>query len=76
MTVPFDVQAAHDQSTAELLHKHWYTVEEICELFRFSPQMVRNAVRNGELHATICDHHIYSVTREAVIAWLKERATQ
>ena len=76
MVVPFDVQLAHEESTAELLHKHWYTVEEICELFRFSPEMVRHAARTGELRATICDHHIYGIPREAVIAWLKERAAQ
>ena len=76
MAVAFDIQFAHEETIEELLHKEWYTVAEICELFRFSPLVVRRAARQGELHAIIVDHHIYGARREDLIAWLKERAAQ
>jgi len=76
MALAFDFQFAHDESIDELLHKEWYTVAEICELFRFSPLVVRRAARQGRLRATIVDHHVYGARREDLIAWLKERAAQ
>lgn len=74
MTVPFAVQQAHEESIEEIIHKEWLTVEEICELFRFSPYQVRSAVWHDELHATAFDHHVYWIRRDALIAWLKARA--
>ena len=76
MSQPYNTQHAHEESIEELLHKDWYTVEEICELFRFAPLTVRHAARQGELRATIIDHQIYSIRRDALLAWLKERAAQ
>jgi hypothetical protein len=76
MSVSFDIQVAHEESSAELLHKRWFTVAEICELFRFSPIVVRMAARHGELRAIIIDHHVYGARRENLLAWLKERAAQ
>lgn len=76
MTVPFDFQVAHEESSAELIRKGWYTVAEICELFRFSPIVVRMAARHGELRAVIIDHHVYGVRRTDLLAWLQQRAVQ
>ena len=76
MAVAFETQFAHEETIEELLHKQWYTVAEICELFRFSPLVVRRAARQGELHAAIIDHHVYGASRADLITWLKERAAQ
>lgn len=76
MPQPFERQFAREESIDELLHKEWYTVEEVCELFRFAPLTVRHAARQGELHATIIDHQIYGIRRGDLIDWLKARAAE
>ncbi len=73
MTVAFDLRFAREETIDELLHKQWYSVPEICELFRFSPATVRRAARSGELQATIIDHQVYGVRRDHLITWLRGR---
>jgi hypothetical protein len=74
MTVPFAVQLAREESCEELIHKERLTVEEVCELFRFLPELVREAVWRGELRAIAVDHHIYYIRRDALLDWLRARA--
>lgn len=67
---------AHEESWEELIHQQELTVEEVAELFRFSPDLVRHAVWNGELHARVLGHEICGIARADLIAWLKARAAE
>ena len=67
---------ARAESSEELIHKAEYTVEEVAELYRISPDLVRHAVRNGVLPARLAGHEILGIAREDVIAWAAQRADE
>ena len=67
---------AHEESWETLIHRQELTVDEVAELFRFSPDLVRHAVWNGELRARILGHEICGIARADLIAWLKARAEE
>jgi hypothetical protein len=69
----FRAREARAESSEELITKPELTVEEIAELFRFSPELIRHAVRAGELRARIIGHEICGVARGDLIAWLRAR---
>ena len=70
----FRTQQARAESSDELIHKHELTVEEVAELFRFPPDLVRHAVWNGELPARMHGHEICGIARTDLVAWLKARS--
>jgi excisionase family DNA binding protein len=60
-----------DQETVEELLRHAvYTPEELARLLEMSVYRIRHAAREGELRATIVDHHVLSIRREDVLDWL------
>ncbi len=71
MIVPYYLQQAREESVAEIIHKPTLTVEEICEILPFSPDVIRQAARRGELRAIMFDHHIYGIRRQDLIDWLR-----
>lgn len=70
----FRSREAHHESSEELIMKSELTVEEVAELFRFSPDLVRHAVWNGELRARRAGHEICGIARGELIAWLRARS--
>jgi hypothetical protein len=62
----FRSREARAESSQELITKPELTVEEIAELFRFSPELVRHAVRAGELRARVVGHEICGVAQRRV----------
>ena len=67
-------ERARHESSEELIHKAEFTVEEVAELYRISPDLVRHAIRNGHLPAQMAGHEIVSIGREDLIAWLATRS--
>lgn len=61
-------------SIDELLHRDQYQPEDLAELLNMDVDTIRQDAFSGDLQATILDHHIVSISREAVIAWLNDRA--
>jgi hypothetical protein len=55
-----------------LLHQDEYTVAELARLVDRDHHLIERAVFNGQLKATIVDHHIVSIKREDAIAWLSD----
>jgi len=70
------VRKAREESWGTLIQRQELTVEEVAELFRFSPDLVRHAVWNGELTARMLGHEICGIARADLIAWLKARAEE
>jgi excisionase family DNA binding protein len=60
-------------SVADLLRHEHYTPEELARLLDMSLYRIRHAAREGELPATIVDHHVLCIRREDVLAWLRVR---
>jgi excisionase family DNA binding protein len=67
---------AREESWETLIHQQALTVEEVAELFRFSPDLVRHAIWNGELRARMIGHEICDIARADLIAWLQARAKE
>lgn len=74
MSASSDEPRGREEMMEELMMKPSLSVEEVCQLYGFSPYLVRQAVRHGELRGTIVDHHIHGIRRDDLIMWLKERA--
>ena len=72
----YRLREAREESWETLIHQQELTVEEVAELFRFSPDLVRHAVWNGELPARMLGHEICGIARADLIAWLKSRAEE
>ena len=70
----FRSRLARAESSDELIHRHELTVEEVAELFRFPPDLIRHAVRDGELRARMLGHEICGIARTDLVAWLKARS--
>lgn len=69
------MSASHDRYN-ELLHREWYTVEELAELLDRSPNSVTTAVFEKRLHARVVDGHIIEITRHDALKWLAEEAAE
>lgn len=61
-------------SIYELLQRDRYTPAEVADLLGIDRHVVSRAAFSGELRARIVGHHIVSLRRDDVIAWLDERA--
>jgi len=57
-------------SLHELLLQDQYTPEEVAELLEIGLDVVRHAAFSGELRARIAEHHILSIRRDDVLAWV------
>jgi hypothetical protein len=60
-------------SIYELLQQDRYTLEEVSELLEIGPDVIRHAAFAGTLRAEIKGHHIISLQRDDVLAWLQTR---
>lgn len=58
----------------ELLHREWYTADELADLLDISPNRVKTAVFEGRLHAKVIDGHIVEITRHDALTWLANEA--
>lgn len=56
----------------ELLQHEIYTPEELARLLQMSLYRIRHAAREGDLRATIVDHHTICMRREDVLTWLRQ----
>jgi len=62
------------QSVEELLHKDFYSPEELALLLDMDVNAIRQAAYAGRLRAEIVDHDIIGIKREDAIAWLRAEA--
>ncbi|MGH2550197.1 MAG: hypothetical protein ACRDHN_12430 [Thermomicrobiales bacterium] len=69
------MSARHDRYD-ELLHREWYTANELAELLDLSPNSVTTAVFEKRLHATVIDGHILEITRHDALKWLADEARE
>jgi hypothetical protein len=60
----------------ELLHHDHYTCEELAELLDMDLHYVQHEALTGHLKAVLVDHHIASISRDAVVDWLRVRQVQ
>jgi hypothetical protein len=60
----------------ELLHHDHYSCEELAELLDMDLHYVQHEALTGHLKAVLVDHHIVSISRDAVIEWLRDRQVQ
>jgi hypothetical protein len=58
----------------ELLHREWYTADELADLLDISPNHIKTAVFERRLHATVIDGHIVEITRHDALKWLADEA--
>ncbi len=56
-----------------LLHQDMFTAEELASLLGMNVYVVQHAVHEGELKATIVDHHILCIRREDALKWLESQ---
>jgi hypothetical protein len=56
-----------------LLHQDHYTAEELAELLDMDVHFVQHEAFTGHLKATIAEHHVICINREAVVEWLRTR---
>jgi len=64
--------STNDSCTVDQLLQHaLYTPEELARLLQMSLYRIRHAAREGELAATIVDHHVMCIRREDVLIWLQ-----
>lgn len=61
------------RSYETLATKQRYTPKEAAEFTFTSPYLIRSAVRRGELKGTIVDHRVMSISREALMDWMRHR---
>lgn len=66
------IETRRSESPFDLLHHDHYTADEVARLLGISVHIVQHAAFSGELRAQILGHHILSLRREDVVAWLTE----
>ena len=57
----------------ELLHHDHYTCEELANLLDMDLHYIQHEALTGHLKAVIVEHHIASISRAAVLDWLRDR---
>lgn len=57
----------------ESLTREHFSPEELAELLGIGVEVIRHAVRRGELKAFIVEHHIIDITRSDALKWLHAR---
>ena len=71
----FDPLAMH-LTYDRLAAKDNFTVKEVSELLLISPDIVRQAVYQGEIKGTIMNHNITRIKRAALLDWLRRAEYQ
>lgn len=56
-----------------LQHDH-YTVDELAKLTLIDRDLIERAAFAGDLKATIVEHHVVRIEREAAVDWLNRRS--
>lgn len=64
-----------DDAYSLLQHDH-YTVDELAKLALVDHDLIEHAAFSGDLKATIVDHHVVRIERDAAIDWLKRRSSR
>jgi hypothetical protein len=64
------------EEIVDLLHHDHYTCEELAALLDIDLHYVQHEALTGHLKATIVEHHIVSIHRDAVVDWLRARQVQ
>lgn len=64
----------HDREDAYSLFQHdHYTVEELARVTMIDHDLIERAAFSGDLRATIVDHHVVRIERDAALDWLNRR---
>jgi hypothetical protein len=61
------------EDMVELLHHDHYSCEELASLLDIDMHYLEHEALTGHLKAIIVDHHIVSISRAAVVDWLRQR---
>lgn len=69
----FRARKARRASSAELMAKQEFRVEEASQLFGISPYVIRTAVYSRELPAAMIGQSISSIKRADLLQWLAQR---
>lgn len=69
----FRARLASQETSAELMAKQEFRVEEAARLFGISPYVIRTAIYNHELPATTIGQNISGIKRADLLHWLAER---
>jgi hypothetical protein len=59
------------RSIDDLLHEDIYTPAELATLLDIDVTTILNAAFRGDLKATIVQHDVVGITRQAALEWLK-----
>lgn len=62
-----------EELAERLIHQDHFEPDDLATLLEMDVSLIRHAAFAGELKATVVDHHIVSIRREDVLAWLAER---
>lgn len=62
-----------DEDAFSLLQHDHYTVDELARVSLIDQELIERAAFAGDLKATIVDHHIVRIDREAAVDWLRRR---
>jgi cytidylate kinase len=65
---PLDIHRTYDR----LRLQDSYNIKEAAELLLTNPDLLRQAVYRGELKATIVDHNVSRISREALVEWARK----
>jgi hypothetical protein len=57
----------------ESLTREHFSPDDLADLLGIGVEVIRKAVRRGELKAFIVDHRIVDITRAEAIRWLQAR---
>jgi excisionase family DNA binding protein len=55
----------------EILRHDCYSPEELAVLLGVNRHTIEQAAHRGELRAEMLDHHIVSISRDAVVRWIE-----
>lgn len=69
-----DAQHPTAEDVMQRVQQERFRPEEVSDLLGIPLPAVRRAVFAGELRATTLDHHILSIRRDALLAWLAARS--
>ena len=57
----------------ESLNREHFSPEELADLLGVGVEVIRKAVRHGDLNAFVVEHRIVDIKRSEAITWLQNR---
>jgi hypothetical protein len=67
MPTPLEIHCTYDR----LRLQDSYNIKEAAEVLLTNPDLLRQAVYRGELKATIVDHNVSRISRDALVDWVR-----